>query len=96
MINPRPVVDAAKCFSCKACVEACPKDAIACPLDLYCAKCMKYCAYMEVPCGPPVAAICYERCDGCGACVAACPQHAMTWRWAEQDDEPADPSGRTN
>jgi hypothetical protein len=36
-------------------------------MNFCCAKCVKYCSTMEVPCEPARIAICAERCDGCGS-----------------------------
>ncbi len=46
-------------------------------MNFCCAKCVKYCSTMEVPCEPARIAICAERCDGCGQCVPCCPNEAI-------------------
>jgi ferredoxin len=73
----KAVLDAAKCSSCGMCVSSCPQDAIEEPMNFCCAKCVKYCSTMEVPCEPPRIAICAERCDGCGQCIPSCPSDAI-------------------
>lgn len=74
-----PAVDAAKCNSCYSCVEACPRNAILVPMNTTCAKCVKYCLTMEVPCSPEHVVFSYDLCDGCGICVEACPRDAIYW-----------------
>ena len=71
------VLDTAKCTSCGMCVSSCPFHAIEEPMNFCCAKCVKYCSTMEVPCEPARIAICAERCDGCGLCIPCCPNQAI-------------------
>jgi len=73
----RAVLDTTKCTSCGLCVSSCPHHAIKEPMNFCCAKCVKYCSTMEVPCEPARIAICAERCDGCGQCVPCCPNEAI-------------------
>jgi epoxyqueuosine reductase len=73
----RPIIDASKCISCKACLDACPNQAIEEPVDYCCAKCVKYCLAIEVPCHPVRMAIRDELCNGCGACISVCPYNAI-------------------
>ncbi len=77
----RPTIDRTLCTNCRACVVHCPKGAIEEALNFCCAKCVKYCLGMEVPCRPAGVTICEELCDGCGKCLPACPNEAI--RWAE-------------
>ncbi len=79
-----PVIDAAKCNRCNTCVDVCPRNAIHEPPDTTCAKCIKYCFSMEVPCMPEHLAFAYELCIGCGLCVAACPQRAIAWHHGDE------------
>lgn len=76
-------VDPRRCTSCGECAAACPRGAIREPSGFCCAKCVKYCLAMEVPCTPAVFVVCAELCDGCGACVPACPTGAIAMRGAE-------------
>jgi Pyruvate/2-oxoacid:ferredoxin oxidoreductase delta subunit len=73
----RAVLDAAKCTSCGLCVSSCPHHAVEEPMNFCCAKCVKYCSTLEVPCEPARIAICAERCDGCGLCIPCCPNEAI-------------------
>jgi Pyruvate/2-oxoacid:ferredoxin oxidoreductase delta subunit len=73
----RPVIDATKCVNCKACVDGCPNHAIEEAFDYCCAKCVKYCLVMGVPCQPVRVVIRDERCDGCGVCVSVCSYGAI-------------------
>ena len=73
----KPTIDAALCTSCGACMTACPVLAIVEPQNYTCAKCVKYCATMEVPCTPVGITICSSICDGCGRCIPACPNGAI-------------------
>lgn len=73
----KPVIDPTLCNDCRECVAACPQHAIQEASNYACAKCVKYCISMEVPCRPANLAICHQLCDGCGACVDACVQGAI-------------------
>jgi ferredoxin len=73
----KAVLDTTKCTSCGICVSSCPLHAIEEPMNFCCAKCVKYCSTLEVPCEPARIAICAERCDGCGQCVPCCPNDAI-------------------
>jgi Pyruvate/2-oxoacid:ferredoxin oxidoreductase delta subunit len=77
--NRRPLIDATLCDGCGICVEVCPHGSIEDPRNTQCAKCVKYCLSMEVPCEVKRPAVSYASCDGCGACVARCPQKAILW-----------------
>lgn len=77
VVMRRPTIDAAKCVDCKACIDGCPNHAIEEAFDYCCAKCVKYCLVMEVPCQPLRVAIRDERCDGCGVCVSVCSYGAI-------------------
>ena len=74
-----PAIDALKCNRCATCIEACPREAILSPLNTSCAKCVKYCITMQVPCAPEHIIFNYDRCDSCGLCVSACPKEAIYW-----------------
>ena len=86
-----PAIDALKCNRCATCIEACPREAILSQLNTSCAKCVKYCITMQVPCAPEHIIFNYDRCDSCGLCVSACPQEAIYWitrdRPAERKDK---------
>jgi hypothetical protein len=55
-----PTIDPTLCTNYRACVEHCPKHAIEEPLNFCCAKCVKYCLSMEVPCRPAGVTICAD------------------------------------
>lgn len=74
-----PAVDAKKCKRCGKCIEACPIKAILESSNNCCAKCIKYCITLEVPCSPEYIVFDYEKCDACGSCISACPHEAITW-----------------
>jgi formate hydrogenlyase subunit 6/NADH:ubiquinone oxidoreductase subunit I len=74
-----PAVDPKKCNKCGRCIDACPSRAIAESSNYSCAKCIKYCMTMEVPCNPEYMVFDYEKCDTCGLCVTACPHEALFW-----------------
>ena len=74
-----PIVNTEKCIKCEKCVAACPKKAILKTIDSSCAKCIKYCISMKVPCNPDHYVFCYEHCDACGLCISACPVEAIHW-----------------
>jgi len=73
------VIDVDLCTDCRACIAACPRDAIFEPLNVCCAKCMKYCMTLEVDCKREKPAIAVDRCDGCGLCIPVCPTGAIVW-----------------
>lgn len=73
-----PVILQDLCICCDDCIEACPLDAIRKPQDSACAKCIKYCISMEVPCRPDLPVICLENCDACGICAEACEHEAIS------------------
>ena len=74
-----PIIKSGLCINCDKCVAACPTEAILKSNDSACAKCIKYCISMEVPCNPEHYIFCYEKCDACSACVSACPVEAIDW-----------------
>lgn len=75
-----PVIDASKCIDCEKCVAVCPENAIYKIVDVACAKCIKYCISMEVPCNPAHYIFCYDLCDACGKCVISCPSEVIHWQ----------------
>ncbi len=74
-----PVIDFTKCKRCKKCIDVCPNNAISMSFNNCCAKCIKYCLTMEVPCHPKEIIFKYEKCDSCGLCVKTCPEDAIYW-----------------
>jgi Fe-S-cluster-containing hydrogenase component 2 len=79
-------IDAERCTDCRACIPACPRDAIFEPLQVCCAKCMKYCVSIETDCKREKPAIAIDRCDGCGLCLPVCPVGAITWKVGRAPD----------
>ena len=74
-----PIIKTELCLNCDKCVAACPTNAIYKKVDVSCAKCIKYCIAMKVPCNPEHYIFCYEQCDACGKCVSVCPVDAVYW-----------------
>jgi Pyruvate/2-oxoacid:ferredoxin oxidoreductase delta subunit len=72
------VVSHALCDGCGLCIESCPVGALVYPGDASCAKCVKYCSVMDVPCLPARVVLVDGRCDGCGVCESICPRHAIS------------------
>jgi len=67
------------CTGCRACIASCPRGALQEPQDYCCAKCVKYCLTLDVPCTPLAVFLREDLCDGCGKCVPACPEGAIRW-----------------
>lgn len=74
-----PEIDPARCTCCGACVLACPRGAIVQARGSSCAKCVKYCSSMEVPCSQGAPSIAEALCNQCGDCLAACREGAIGW-----------------
>lgn len=72
-----PSVDPKKCRRCSKCIEICPTRAILESFNNCCARCVKYCITMDVPCSPEYLIFDYEKCDSCGLCVTSCPHGAI-------------------
>ncbi len=83
----RPAIDTTMCTNCKSCIVCCPTKAIQEPLNYSCAKCIKYCMTLDVPCRPAGVIIRYELCDGCGLCILSCPNDAIHWCETNLDAE---------
>ena len=79
-----PAVDYKKCRRCNKCIEACPVKAILESSNNCCAKCIKYCMTMEVPCNPEYIVFDYQLCDRCGQCISSCPHDAIYWYVTKQ------------
>jgi Pyruvate/2-oxoacid:ferredoxin oxidoreductase delta subunit len=75
---PSIIVSHALCDGCGICIARCPKGALVKPGDTGCAKCVKYCSVMDVPCLPARVVLVDGRCDGCGVCVSVCPRQAIS------------------
>ena len=74
-----PVIDFSKCIKCNDCYIICPVGAIVKESSAACAKCIKYCLSIKVPCNPEHNVFCYEKCDNCGLCVTECKSEAIYW-----------------
>ena len=74
-----PVVDVDKCTRCNACIKVCPADAVSIVLNTVCAKCIKYCIVLPVPCHPEFITFDYDKCTSCGLCIQSCVQNAISW-----------------
>ncbi len=82
-------IDPVRCTGCKACLAVCPRNALSAAEGYCCAKCVKYCLSMEVPCTPCTSIVCEDLCDGCGLCLPVCPEGAIRLRPADAS-EPLD------
>ena len=74
-----PIVDQMKCTKCNVCVDICPQNAISVISNSCCAKCIKYCISLPVPCHPEYLTFDYKICNSCGACVDRCSADALFW-----------------
>ena len=81
-----PVIDFTKCRKCKKCIDACPNRAIIMTTNYCCAKCVKYCLTMKVPCHPKEIIFLNERCNKCGNCIDACSEKAISWFMPKDTD----------
>jgi Pyruvate/2-oxoacid:ferredoxin oxidoreductase delta subunit len=79
VIDKLPVIDISKCTKCDKCFIICPHSAIVKETSSACARCIKYCISMKVPCNPENYVFCYEKCDMCGLCVSECTFDAIYW-----------------
>ncbi len=66
------VINFARCEKCGTCVNICPEEAIAIIRSSLCAKCIKYCISMKVPCTPEQIFINHSKCNACGICIEKC------------------------
>ena len=80
-----PAIDFTKCIKCEKCIEVCPSRAIFMSPNYCCAKCVKYCLSMKVPCHPKEIIVSNERCTGCGICIDTCPEKAIYWSIPENN-----------
>lgn len=76
----RPVIDQSRCNSCGICIRNCLAGALLEPSNASCAKCVKYCISIDVPCEPTKVMVLHDRCNGCGTCLTICPQEAIELR----------------
>lgn len=74
-----PAIDIHKCVKCGKCVDACPHGAIMKEPGYACARCIKYCISLSVPCNAEQYVFCYELCEACGLCVSVCEAGAINW-----------------
>ena len=81
-----PVLNSHLCTQCGECVSICPENAIVYSSSSQCAKCIKYCISLNVPCDPDYSIIIYEKCNSCGKCVEACKAGAISWQLLEDVD----------
>lgn len=72
-----PIVINERCISCGDCVKFCPQNAIVLKSNFYCARCIRYCMTMDVPCKTTHITIIPEICDGCGKCLVVCKNGAI-------------------
>jgi len=73
-----PCIAHALCDGCGICIVQCPTRALIEPGNTGCAKCVKYCTTMKVPCLLARVVVIDALCDGCGVCAVACPLHAIS------------------
>jgi Pyruvate/2-oxoacid:ferredoxin oxidoreductase delta subunit len=73
-----PVIDIAKCVKCSKCIIICPAQAIVNERSMSCARCIKYCITMEVPCNTDNYIFDYQKCNSCGLCISECDQNAIS------------------
>lgn len=79
MENKIPVIDITKCTVCNKCINICKEKVIMKTDNQSCAKCIKYCIMMKVPCKPDNYSFNYLLCTACGDCVSICPEQAIYW-----------------
>ena len=79
-----PVIDYSKCTKCDECYLICPNNAIVKSANSACAKCIKYCMSMKVPCDPENYVFCYDKCDSCAQCISVCKNEAIYWHKVAQ------------
>ena len=70
-------IDPRLCNMCGNCVDACPETAVVQIANLACARCIKYCVALTVPCRPYELSIETSRCTDCGICVEVCAEAAI-------------------
>lgn len=74
-----PVIDFTQCTACCKCVDICPEKAIHRAQNDSCARCIKYCISLTIPCKPDTLHFDYENCTACGDCLTGCPEKAIQW-----------------
>ncbi|HNX22505.1 MAG TPA: 4Fe-4S binding protein [Spirochaetota bacterium] len=74
-----PIVDQSKCVRCNNCVDICPGNAISVISNSCCAKCIKYCISLPVPCHPEYLTFDYSICNSCGICIDSCSHGVISW-----------------
>ncbi len=74
-----PVIDISKCSNCDLCYIACTYGTINKRNSMACAKCIKYCFSINVPCNPEHYVFDYKHCNACGLCISVCKNKAIFW-----------------
>jgi ferredoxin len=70
-------IDCHLCTNCGLCYNVCKNRAISRMTNYSCARCVKYCTSMDVPCRPTRFVCDPDLCDLCGECVSVCVTGAI-------------------
>ena len=79
-ITTIPQIISENCISCGNCISVCSNKAIELTPNFYCARCIRYCMTMDVPCKNDHITIIPELCNSCGDCVEACKNNALVMK----------------